>query len=87
MKRSLIPGVAFAATLGLSSLGLAQGNPAAPPPVQSAIGNGPVTTYGPYSMPPPDVVGTRRDGPASPSCGAANPQGGAPTSTTWGSCP
>jgi len=44
MKRSLIPGVAFAATLGLSSLGLAQGNPAAPPPVQSAIGNGPVTT-------------------------------------------
>jgi hypothetical protein len=29
----------------------------------------------------------QHDIPASPSCGAANPQGGIPSAVTWGDCP
>jgi hypothetical protein len=87
MNRSLIVGAALAAMLGFAGLAQAQGNPAPPPPA-SAIGSGPLMTHGPYPMASPDLVGTaRRDKAATPSCGAANPQGGTPTPVTWGDCP
>jgi len=88
MNRSLIAGAALAAMLGLAGLAQAQEDPVPPPPLGSAIGTGLTMTHGPYSLaPPPPVSDTRRNAVAAPGCGAASPQGGIPTSTTWGGCP
>ncbi|HTZ35951.1 MAG TPA: hypothetical protein VMB84_07990 [Stellaceae bacterium] len=91
MTRFLVAAAAFAASVGLAGVADAQPIPPPPSPYNSAVGTGPILTYGPNTMPPPapaDVTGTaRRPVAATPECGPANPQGGVPTTTTWGGCP
>jgi hypothetical protein len=80
MKRSLIAGAAFA--MVLSSVGLAKAQP------YPARPSGPAMSYTIVRVIPNDSSNTtRRNIAADPTCGAANPQGGVPTSVTWGDCP
>jgi hypothetical protein len=74
MNRLLISAAAFATVLGSAGLAGAQSDPAM---------SYRVVRITPYSL--ADM--RRQEIPASPSCGAANPQGGVPTSVTWGQCP
>ena len=81
MKRLLIAGAAFVIALGTTGLAGAQPYPASP--------SGPAMTYTVVRVIPNGSTDdtTRRNVSADPGCGAANPQGGIPTSVTWGDCP
>ena len=77
MTRLLIAGAVLAATLGTATLGQAQDYPA-----QRAV------SYRIVRIIPNLPSDTRRrDIAATPDCGAANPQGGMPSSVSWGGCP
>jgi hypothetical protein len=81
MQRSLIAGLAIAVALG--SAGLAAARPPAANPSSPAIS---YTIVRVIPNQQSDTTPPRPTG-ADPSCGAANPQGGLPTSVTWGDCP
>lgn len=76
MNRLLAAGLALAALLGAS------GPAAAYQPLPTPTGR---DDFGAWPYPLSDTA--RHDVLASPSCGAANPQGGIPTGVTWGDCP
>jgi hypothetical protein len=79
MKRILVAGLAVTVVLGLAAGAHAQLYPPFPGSYQSL--------YDLYPTPPSPLDVGPRGIMAGPSCGAANPQGGIPTSVTWGSCP
>ena len=80
MRRLLLAGAMFAMALGIATVAQAQTYPPHPTyrgmsfKIVRIIPNAPSDT-------------TRHSVAATPSCGAANPQGGIPTSVTWGECP
>jgi hypothetical protein len=80
MQRLLFAGALFATMLGMAEWAGAQPYPAqqADPPMAYRI-------VRIIPNPPPDTA--RGDVAVTPGCGAANPQGGIPTSVTWGQCP
>jgi hypothetical protein len=77
MNRPLTAIAALAAICGVS------GPAGAYQPVPTA--SIPYDLYGPWPYSLSDTA--RHEVLASPSCGAADPQGGIPTSVTWGDCP
>jgi hypothetical protein len=74
--------------IGLIALGAAGAAVAQPYAIPQS---GPALSYRIIRVipnPPQSQSDTRRNSvDADPSCGAANPQGGIPTATTWGECP
>jgi hypothetical protein len=77
MTRSLISAAVFAAALGTAGLAQAQ--------MSSWTSDDPTARFNLNPSVTSDT--TTRSILASPSCGAANPQGGIPSPVTWGQCP
>jgi hypothetical protein len=88
MRRLLVAGAVFVASLGIGGLAQAQTYYLAPPPVQiePALPSS-MPTVSPYSGRLDDLAGTSKPTiTATPDCGAANPQGGIPSMVS-GTCP
>jgi len=80
MRQLSVSAMALGVALGAAAPVMAQ-----PFPPTSAD---PAMSYTIVGVIPNGLSDTRRNSiAATPDCGPANPQGGIPTSTTWGSCP